>query len=263
MSGATLEAEVAPLRVFLTGRLRVEGAETVVDEASLPGRQARLAFVFLVAERLRVIEPVELAHVVWSKGLPAAWQPALRSVLTKVRGFLGAAGLPGPTTLHSDFGCYRLLLPEDAIVDLDVAATSMATAERALSSGDPAAACAPALAAYAVAGRAFLVGETGEWVDAQRRWLASVGCRALEALGESHLALGETHLAQEAAAKLVALEPLHESGHRLLMRAHAAGGNRGDALQAYERCRRLLSRELHVEPSMSTRAALLAVRAER
>src|SRR4051794_39578735 len=100
MRTVTAGEGAAPLRVSVTGRLGLEVAGALVDERSLPGRQARLAFVFLVVERFRLIERDELADVVWPRALPAAWQPALRSVVARVRAFLAATGLPGAETLH-------------------------------------------------------------------------------------------------------------------------------------------------------------------
>ena len=57
----------------------------------------------------------------------------------------------------------------------------------------------------------------------------------------------------EAARDAVEAEPFRETGHQLLMRAHAAAGNTAEALRAYERCRRLVADELGVDPSPATR----------
>jgi len=48
---------------------------------------------------------------------------------------------------------------------------------------------------------------------------------------------------------LVALAPLREAGHRLLMQALVAGGNPGQAVLAYHRSRRLLGEQVGVPPS--------------
>jgi SARP family transcriptional regulator, regulator of embCAB operon len=57
----------------------------------------------------------------------------------------------------------------------------------------------------------------------------------------------------------VALEPFRETSYQLLMRAHAAVGNRAEALRVYEHCRRLLSEELGVPPSPQTEAVYLEI----
>jgi DNA-binding SARP family transcriptional activator len=49
--------------------------------------------------------------------------------------------------------------------------------------------------------------------------------------------------------RAVAMEPLRESSHRLVIRAHLREGNRAEALRQYEACSRLLHDELGVAPS--------------
>jgi DNA-binding SARP family transcriptional activator len=50
------------------------------------------------------------------------------------------------------------------------------------------------------------------------------------------------------------IAPFRESGHRRLMRAHAAAGDRAEALRVFEECRVLLRNELGVNPSAQTQA---------
>jgi len=54
------------------------------------------------------------------------------------------------------------------------------------------------------------------------------------------------------AERLVALDPLRESHHQLLIRLHAANQDRSSALRAYHQCMRVLRRELGVEPGPAT-----------
>ena len=85
--------------------------------------------------------------------------------------------------------------------------------------------------------------------------LDEVHVRALEAYGAAGLGLGGTELpaARDAGRSLVALAPLRESGHRLLMRTLAAEGNVAEALRAYEHLRRLLADELGIDPRLPSR----------
>jgi DNA-binding SARP family transcriptional activator len=55
--------------------------------------------------------------------------------------------------------------------------------------------------------------------------------------------------AVEAALEAVALEPLRESAHRAVIRAHLVEGNRGEALRQLGELRRLLLEELGIQPS--------------
>jgi hypothetical protein len=52
--------------------------------------------------------------------------------------------------------------------------------------------------------------------------------------------------------RLIALDSLNESSHRLLIRLHAANNDRASALRAYHQCMRRLRREMGVEPSPAT-----------
>ena len=63
---------------------------------------------------------------------------------------------------------------------------------------------------------------------------------------------GDTAGAANYAEETIALEPYRETGYRQLMSAHAAAGNRAEALRVYERCRQLLAAELGTYPSPET-----------
>jgi DNA-binding SARP family transcriptional activator len=56
------------------------------------------------------------------------------------------------------------------------------------------------------------------------------------------------------AEEIIAREPYRESGYQQLMLAHAARGNRPEALRAFHRLRELLKEELGVSPSPETEA---------
>src|SRR5207244_10492370 len=60
----------------------------------------------------------------------------------------------------------------------------------------------------------------------------------------------------------IGLEPFRETGYRLLMEAHAAAGNRAEALRVYDRCRRLLADELGTYPSPETESIYRDLRSE-
>src|SRR2546429_190618 len=99
---------------------------------------------------------------------------------------------------------------------------------------------------------AYLVAEQGRPVP--RDELAEVRGGALSALADACLRSGDAPEAARWGEQMIALEPFRETGYRRLMEAHAAAGNRAEALQVYERCRRLLSEELGTYPSPETEA---------
>jgi DNA-binding SARP family transcriptional activator len=95
----------------------------------------------------------------------------------------------------------------------------------------------------------LLVGWYDDWVLRERERLRQIRLRALEALSLRLLTSGDTATALEAALATVAIEPLRESAHGALIRAHLAEGNRAQALQHFTQLRLLLRVELGVEPS--------------
>jgi DNA-binding SARP family transcriptional activator len=242
--------------MFAVGRIAVEAGDVLV-ERHLGSRQARLAFAFLLAERNHAVSRDELAEVLWPGQLPRSWEAAVRGVVSKVRHFLEDAGLPAGQTLTCAFGCYQLRLPPDTVVDLDLTASALDAAERALEEGDLDLVCTQALVAHSLASHTFLPGEDGEWIDRRRAEQRTQLLRALEILAEVWSRRGEVAQGVRVAEEAVALEPFRETAHRRLMQAHVAAGNRAEALRAYERCRRLLAEELGVDPSPETEAAYL------
>src|SRR6476619_2356108 len=240
------------LKVFLTGRVAVETDGAVIDEAQLGGRQGRLLFVYLVAERSRPVPRDELAEALWGETPPATRDKALTVIASKLRGALTDTGLDGRELLKAAFGCYRLDLPEGTWVDLFAAESSAQNAEEALSAGELDQARAAAESAESLARPPFLPGEDGTWVEQKRRDLADIRERALSVLADACLRSGAAREAAKWAEELIALSPFREAGYRRLMEAHVVAGNRAEALRVYEQCRQLLAEELGAYPSPET-----------
>jgi len=245
------------LRVYLTGNVAVEHGDALVPERRLPGRQGRLTLAVLAWERDRAISLDELADVVWDGAPPAAWQTALRALVSKLRGALDGAG--AAATIEHAFGCYQLRLPADAWVDVEAANAAVHEAEAALRAGDLEGAMGPALVANAIARRPFLPGDAGDWVERRREQLRQIRVRALEVRARVALANHDPVGALTDAELVVELEPYRETGHVLLMRAHATAGNPAQALAAYERVRVRLADELGTAPSPETESAFLEI----
>ncbi|HEY0415124.1 MAG TPA: BTAD domain-containing putative transcriptional regulator [Gaiellaceae bacterium] len=226
---------MAAAKVQLCGRFVVELDDRRV-EAALPGRQGRLLLAYLVLHRARPVARDELVEALWRDGRNGGLAPLL-SKLRRVVPFDG---------LRPDLPGLR--------VDVEDAAAAVHRAESALALGRAAAAWAPAQIAMEISARPFLAGEEGAWVDAERRRLADVHVRALEAYAAATLGIGGTELAAavRAGRSLVELEPYRESGHRLLMEALDRQGNTAEALIVYETLRRRLSGDLGVTPSAQT-----------
>jgi SARP family transcriptional regulator, regulator of embCAB operon len=248
-----------PLRIYLTGRVLVEGNGTILlDEGRLMGRQGRVTFAYLVGEHLRAVSRDELAEELWLDAVPPSWERSLSALISKLRALLASVGIPD-VALTGSFGHYQLLLPADVWIDVEAASEAIDRAESALRGAKPQEARGWAQVAHQISRRPFLMGEEGPWVTFKRSELREVLVRAHECLSEPGIWGSEPAYAVKHAREAVAIEPFRERSYQLLMRAHAAVGNRAEALRVYERCRILLSEELGVPPSPQTEAVYLDI----
>ena len=82
------------LRISLAGRLKVETDRRTLDATHLRGQQGRVVLAYLAGEHDRPVPSEELAEAVWGPAPPPTWRPALRGIVSNVRKFLEALGLP-------------------------------------------------------------------------------------------------------------------------------------------------------------------------
>jgi len=98
-----------------------------------------------------------------------------------------------------------------------------------------------------------------DWALIEREQFRQLRLRALDALCERLTCDGRFGEALELGLSALAGEPLRESAHRALVRAHLAEGNIGEAIRQYELCRSLLGEKLGVEPSQQMDRLLAGV----
>ena len=97
-------------------------------------------------------------------------------------------------------------------------------------------------------------------------WNMVMAERVREQVLGAYRALGQTYLAQQQldegiaiCRRWLALDPLAEDGHRLLMRLLAMHGRQAEAVHQYETARRWLADELGVDPDPETEALLAQI----
>ncbi|MEJ5199114.1 MAG: BTAD domain-containing putative transcriptional regulator, partial [Anaerolineae bacterium] len=99
-----------------------------------------------------------------------------------------------------------------------------------------------------------------EWVLGQRERLHQAALQVFQALAGHFADSGEYGRAIEYTRRLLDLDPWREEAHRLMMRLLARSGQHSAALAQYEACRRLLRKELGVEPTDETTALYRRIR---
>lgn len=243
------------MKVFLAGRVAAEFGDVAPGEMQFPGRQGRLLFAYLVVAQGKQMTRGELAEALWHDDPPASWESALRLLVSKLRKVFADISDGSRAELLATEGGYRLELPAGTWVDVFAAKSAARDAEERLGAGAADKAIAAATLSQGLLREPFLAGEGGDWVEARRREYEAVRARALNTLADASLQLGRAEASMEWAEQAIELEPYRDSGYRRLMAAHAAAGNRAEALLVYDRCRRLLAEELGAYPSPETEAA--------
>jgi DNA-binding SARP family transcriptional activator len=102
----------------------------------------------------------------------------------------------------------------------------------------------------------LLPGWDDEWVVIERERLRQLRLLSLEAICDARSRAGDYGSAVEAGILAAGLEPLRESSHRALIRAHLAAGNYCEALRQYEDLYQHLVQQLSIKPSDATRRLL-------
>ncbi|MDG4762667.1 AAA family ATPase [Solwaraspora sp. WMMD406] len=242
--------------IELLGPMAVRCAGTVHH---LQSAQTRVAFARLVLAGPEGVTRHELADVIWPGELPPTWASALRTLVSRLRAFVGPLQAEETNPLVKRGGRYVLALGKGVLVDVRYATRSVAAAQQALNAGDLAGADRLATEAADRLRFPFLSEHEGDWVGEQRERLTECLVTALEIASRAATGTGDHNRAALLAEEATTRAPERESAHRCLMAVREAMGNRGEALRAYQRLRRYLAEELGVDPSPETEAAYLAL----
>jgi DNA-binding SARP family transcriptional activator len=247
-------------RIYLTGSVAIEHGDALVRERQFPGRQGRVAFVFLAVNRERTVHREELMGAIWPDDAPAQTDAALDAILSKLRSMLKGAGLVPPSAgIDVVSGSITLQLSSSAWIDIEAAGNALDEAEGACRRNDTANAWSLANVAVVISRRPFLSDVEAPWIESQRNALRTLQMRALQCLVMVSANHGEPLLAIQHATEMVELDPFKETAYQLLMKMHAAAGDRAEALRVFAKCRELLRDELGISPSPQTEAVYLEI----
>jgi DNA-binding SARP family transcriptional activator/tetratricopeptide (TPR) repeat protein len=228
-------------------RLRLIGlmeATTVSGASVLPGgrkTRALLAVVALAAPR--PVSRTRIAELLWSRRPEIQARASLRQEIHRLIEALGPVGAEVLQITRDH------LLLRQGLVWTDV--------------GDALHASPADSASFAHLNGILLDGLDGAdpvfdaWLRSERERLGD----HLRSLAESRLReQAEPDATIAAARQLLGLDRAHEGASRALMRAHAQRGERGMAIEAYERCRAALRTARGAGPSVETERLLAEIR---
>ena len=191
----------------------------------------------------------QLAFRLWPESSDAQARTNLRQLLHNLRRALPAECESLVADNHTvqwrrDSGCTFDFLEFDAAVG---------RAEEAARRGDPTAQIEALKQAAGICQDELLRGLYDEWLQPIRERYTQQLAIALTKLASLLAERGDLASAIRHAERLVALDPLREPHHQILIRLHAENQDRASAMRAYHQCMRTLRRELAIEPSPETR----------
>ncbi len=227
------------LRVELFGGFRLIGEGDC--EIHLPSRKARALFAYLALYPDRSHTRSKLADLLWGEHGERHARQNLRKCLSNMRKALGGAGRDVVSAKGDIIG----LTPDR--IEVDALEFQRCIAGKRLQAAIPIFTGALLLDGLDISSEAF-----EHWLARERARLNELGINALHQFAEQRSRDGETDEAIELARRVVAIDPLCEEGHRLLMRLYRKVGRRSDAVRQYRICATLLSAELGVAPSADT-----------
>ena len=224
-----------PLRISLLGTplIEVEGRPLRVDT-----RKATAMLAHLVVSGHPESREV-VAALLWPEFDIDRSRSALRRTLSTLRTALDGRFIAADrNSISIDLGDAWFDLAEFRRTAADPAATAeeLATAVD-LHRGD-------LLAGFSVRDSATF----DDWQQLAAEGIRRERAAALDRLVGALAAAGRRDEAVGRAEERLALDPVHEPAHRRLIERYAASGRRGDAMQQYRECVRVLDRELGVRP---------------
>ncbi|WP_349607601.1 AAA family ATPase [Cupriavidus sp. DF5525] len=236
-----LTHDMTRLKIEVLGGLhiRLAGQHVPLD---FPTRKSKaiLAYLALSPGMLRSRE--QLASVFWERSAEEQARASLRQTLSSLRRILPNA----PPLLKAEPDAIWL---DAHLVEVDALQFTHLATER---SPD---ALAKAVALY----RGALLDGFGlreepfeQWMMVERRWFHERAVEVFAELVSHYEQSGEFSRAIAAASRALALDPLLEWAHAVLMRLYARTGRRDAAVRQYQECVRVLNTGLGIAPAEGT-----------
>jgi len=243
-----LNPPLSPLCVHLLGPFEVyrDGGNLILP-AEWRGQKPRDLLKILLLAQGRYVSKDQLCEWLWPDADPEAAGANLRSAVSDLRKLLE------PELARGRDSTYILTKREGYAFDWSAAlCLDLADFERAAASAASRTNLEAALALY----RGDLLEEDpyAEWALRERERLRELRLITMARLVEHQLNDGDYLEAVSLCDQALTFDASREALWRSLMQAHALNGDRAAALNAFDRCRTALSRDLGVDPLPETAA---------
>ncbi|PYS72526.1 MAG: hypothetical protein DMF69_07300, partial [Acidobacteria bacterium] len=254
----TLKTEPAPdLTINVLGPIEIfrELSRPLAADAWTT-RRARDILIFIASRRHRRASKDTIIDTFWGEADFAAVEKNFHPTVSHIRKALNSnQAFKQNFILYRD-GDYQLnpeLSYQIDIEEFDRLATRGDNARRARKLDECVEAYELAVTLYR---GDFAQGSYESWVDEQRSYYREQYLHLLESLASIAQKQEEWSRSLQLAQQILHEDHFREDIHCMVMKAHVKLGNRGAAKEQYETVRRILERELGVEPGPETRRVL-------
>ena len=237
----------ATWRIYLFGKLQVQGAQKTLNQLSMRRLGALLAGLLL--RHPNPMPREELLGILWPDEDLSVSRNRLRVLLNALRQHLEPGDAISGSVLQAERSAIQLAVGAFTS-DYHDFLQALQTAKDAVSEGDKVAALKQAVALYR---GELLAGFYDEWILAERRRITELHYMALRELTRRLMQSDDPEQAVDYARQAVVAEPLDEEAHEDLMRLYQAIGQPAAALRQYDQLERLLREEVAAEPSADSR----------
>lgn len=248
VSEASPQTPVLQISVF--GPLTIRRGDTELSANDLGGPKPRQVLEILLLSFGSAVSKTRIMDLLWGGNHPAVALPTLESYVSVLRRHLQpGTGRTGP--LRTVTGGYTI---DRSLVDLDLDRFESLT-NRAQQAAPPAA-LALLTEALELASQPLLGDELlPAWAEEERALHATRVSLARVLAAESALAVGETGKAIAWGRVATAEDPLNERAWTALILGLERNGESTEALRAFDRCRRIMDKELGCAPGPSLKEA--------
>ena len=242
------------LRIITLGTFAAYRGDHLIGDDEWKRAKVKGLFKFLITNRHRRVPRDEILEALWSD-LPL--ESAINNfnvTLSALRRVLEPYLYAGATShyLHTQEGLYWFNRHSDYWLD--------AEAFVELAQADDERAWQEAVNLYA--GDYLAEDPYEDWAVVERERLREAYLTALARLAARHVDRGEVEAGIRHYQTILARDPYREKVHRRLMDAYDRAGRRAEAVQQYQECRRILRKDLDVEPARETEALYRRIVAE-
>ena len=243
------------MRIAVWGPLVLTTDEREIGPRDFPGIKPKQLLEILVMERGHAVSKARLADLLWPDQAPQNHVATLETYVSVLRQALQPGVRAGKSVILTEHGGYRLDVNQ-VTVDLD----EFDELVRQAAGAEPVAALASlGRALRLIRGQVLEDESSADWAEQLRNTYRLRQVQVLIDAGRLSLLTGEPTAALGYAEEAVAINSLAEAAYQVLMTAAYSLWRQDEALNAFERCRRLLAEELGADPLDETVALHLAI----